>query len=121
MVFDTGPVTPTGGRRPARRMPVLRKMTAVAALATSWFASGLLFAGAALAQQPEPWGLNFQPPASPIAVQAVAFHNLLLWILTAITIFVLGLMGLVTPEVTPLAAAPGPIPAGLPTPDPERS
>lgn len=46
----------------------------------------------AIAAQPEPWGLGLQEYASPIMEQMVDFHNLLLVIITAITLFVLGLL-----------------------------
>jgi len=46
----------------------------------------------ALAGQPEPWGLNLQEAASPIMEQMIDFHNLLLVIITAITVFVTALL-----------------------------
>ena len=46
----------------------------------------------ALAGQPEPWGLNLQEAASPIMAQMIDFHNLLLVIITAITLFVTALL-----------------------------
>ena len=52
--------------------------------------------GAALAQGavvgPEPWQFGFQPAASPIKHQVNDLHDLLLWIITGITLFVLALM-----------------------------
>lgn len=43
--------------------------------------------------QPTPWGIGFQPSASPIEHEIVWFHNqLLLPIITVITLFVLGLL-----------------------------
>ena len=44
------------------------------------------------AGQPVPWGLGFQTPASPVKREIHEFHNLLLVIITVITIFVLGLL-----------------------------
>jgi cytochrome c oxidase subunit 2 len=52
-------------------------------------ASDVVAAGA------EPWQLGFQDAASPVMEQINSFHNLLLWITTIITIFVLGLLGYV--------------------------
>jgi cytochrome c oxidase subunit 2 len=52
----------------------------------------LLADGAALAAQPVPWQLGFQPPATPIMERLESFHNLLLWIITVITLFVLALL-----------------------------
>lgn len=51
-----------------------------------------LFSAPAFAQQPEPWQLSFQEAHSPIMEQMTAFHDLLLWIIFAISIFVLGLL-----------------------------
>ncbi|MGI9494252.1 MAG: cytochrome c oxidase subunit II [Geminicoccaceae bacterium] len=56
----------------------------------------LFGAGDVLAQGvAEPWQLGFQEAASPIMERITSFHNLLLWIITIITIFVLGLMAYV--------------------------
>jgi cytochrome c oxidase subunit 2 len=41
---------------------------------------------------PEPWQVNLQSPATPIAERVHSFHDLLLWIITLITLFVLGLL-----------------------------
>jgi|TARA_R110002072_G_scaffold37226_9_gene109181 cytochrome c oxidase subunit 2 len=49
----------------------------------------------ALAQtagQPTEWGMSFQGSATALMDQLVNFHSLLLWIIIAITLFVLGLM-----------------------------
>jgi cytochrome c oxidase subunit 2 len=46
----------------------------------------------AMAGQPVPWGLGLQEHASPIMEQMVDFHDLLLVIITAISLFVLGLL-----------------------------
>lgn len=54
-----------------------------------------LLAGPAAAERlgkPEPWQLGFQEAATPVMEQIQDFHNLLLVIITAITIFVLGLL-----------------------------
>ena len=50
------------------------------------------FAGAALAAEPQPWELGFQPAATPITERIHAFHDELLIIITAITIFVMALL-----------------------------
>jgi cytochrome c oxidase subunit 2 len=56
--------------------------------------AGAMFTGAAKAAEgrPEDWQLGFQPPATPIAEQMQGFHNLLLVIITVITLFVLALL-----------------------------
>ena len=61
-----------------------------------WLAvvAALLLAGSpALAAQPEPWQLGFQPPATPTMEEIDALHDLLMWIITLISVFVLGLLG----------------------------
>ena len=50
---------------------------------------GLSVAGAA---QPEPWQIGLQEPAGSIAQKATDLHNLLLVIITLISVFVLGLL-----------------------------
>jgi cytochrome c oxidase subunit 2 len=58
----------------------------------------LLGAGAAWAQEPVvrgapvPWQLNFQPAASPVMDMIESLHDLLLFIIVAISAFVLGLL-----------------------------
>jgi cytochrome c oxidase subunit 2 len=52
----------------------------------------LALAGTALAGGPEPRAIGFQPPATPTAEKIEDFHNLLLWIISAISVFVLALM-----------------------------
>lgn len=66
------------------------------ALLSTVFAALILFAGSAMADGiPQPWQLNFQPPASPVMEQIENFHNILLVIITIITLFVLLLLGYV--------------------------
>jgi len=43
----------------------------------------------------KPWQLGFQEAASPVMERITSFHNLLLWIITLITIFVLALLAYV--------------------------
>ena len=52
--------------------------------------SGLAFS--ANASQPTAWGLGFQDAASPVMVQIAEFHNLLFYIITAVTLLVLFLL-----------------------------
>lgn len=49
-------------------------------------------AGSALAAYPQPWEMMLQPAASSTAEQIADFHNMLLVIITLITLFVLGLL-----------------------------
>ena len=44
---------------------------------------------------PHPWQVGMNPPASPIMERLTSFHDLLLWVITLITLFVLGLMAYV--------------------------
>lgn len=53
------------------------------------------FAGTALANEPHPWQLGLQVPASPVKDQIDSFHNLLLVIITLITLLVAGLLAYV--------------------------
>ena len=53
---------------------------------------GLLFAQSVFAAQPEPWQIGLQPAAGSIAEKATSLHNLLLVIITAISVFVLALL-----------------------------
>ncbi len=72
------------------QMPVFSRLSAYAA------AVGALVAGtgAALAGigQPSPWELGLQEAGSPVMADIISFHNFLLWIITAITAFVLVLL-----------------------------
>lgn len=54
---------------------------------------GIFIAGnAAHAAVPQPWQIDLQPPAGSIAEMATDLHNLLLVVITVITLFVLGLL-----------------------------
>jgi cytochrome c oxidase subunit 2 len=56
----------------------------VAAMVTAWSGSALAL--------PENWGLTFQPANSPVMERIESFHTLLLYIITAISLFVLALL-----------------------------
>ncbi len=49
----------------------------------------------AAAGQPEPWQMGLQDPVTPVAEYINWFHNLLLWLIVAISLFVLALLGYV--------------------------
>src|SRR6478752_2908118 len=51
--------------------------------------SGTAYAGLG---QPSPWGFVFQESATEVMDRITSFHNLLLWLVTIITLFVLALM-----------------------------
>ena len=71
-------------------MLVLKRLAALAAAVMP----GLFSAHAAFAApgQPVPWQLGFQPPATPVMEQIESFHYYLLWLITAIALFVLVLL-----------------------------
>jgi cytochrome c oxidase subunit II len=52
----------------------------------------LLLSARAFAEEPQPWQLGFQPAASPVREHIDALHNVLLVVITLITLFVLGLL-----------------------------
>jgi len=70
-----------------------RRMLGFAVVATVLAAAGAAFAGTL--GQPSPWEYALQPSASPVMDNITWFHNFLLWIITAITIFVLILLVIV--------------------------
>lgn len=60
--------------------------------------AGLAVSGAAFAQvmgQPAPWEIKLQEAATPVMENITWFHNFLLWLITAITLFVLALLVIV--------------------------
>ena len=72
------------------QMPVFSRLSAYAV------AAGALLAGtgAAMAElgQPAPWQLGLQQSASPVMTDITSFHDFLLWIIGAITLFILVLL-----------------------------
>jgi cytochrome c oxidase subunit II len=52
----------------------------------------LLTGGFVLAAQPEPWQLGFQPAATSVMERIESLHDLLLWIIALISLFVLALV-----------------------------
>ncbi|MFY9287724.1 MAG: cytochrome c oxidase subunit II [Alphaproteobacteria bacterium] len=74
-------------------MPIFSHKSAYTkALAFFTFIALLLTCSSAFAGSPQPWGLNLQEPGSPVERQIHDFHDVLLWIISLITLFVLGLM-----------------------------
>ena len=73
-------------------MPVMRTIryaTVLLLAAVALFAGGVAFAGMG---QPSPWQMGFQQSAAPSMDDIIDFHNLVLWIIIAITVFVLALL-----------------------------
>ena len=71
-------------------------MPALFRLPTYAVTGAILLAGARTAfaglGQPSPWELGLQDAASPVMVDVIRFHDFLLWIITAIALFVLALL-----------------------------
>ncbi|PWR19853.1 cytochrome c oxidase subunit II [Zavarzinia compransoris] len=63
-----------------------------AVIGLSSLIAGTALPGLALAAQPEHWQLNMQPAVTPVAEQMHSFHDLLLWIIITISVFVAGLL-----------------------------
>src|SRR5438132_1257856 len=64
--------------------------------------------GAAFGQQPKPWEITLQEAATPVMENIISFHNLLLVIITVITLFVLALLVIV---VVKFNARANPVPS----------
>ena len=71
-------------------MKVFSRLTAIAATVAALLAS----AGAAFAAmgQPTPWQMGLQDAATPVMAEIAGFHDFLLWIIAAISVFVLALL-----------------------------
>jgi len=71
-------------------MKLSSRLTAVALTTGALLVSvGAAFGGLG---QPTPWQLGLQDAASPVMADIISFHNFVLWIITAITAFVLILL-----------------------------
>lgn len=75
-------------------MPVFLRTIATAAAVMTYAAFLLMPEGAAYAGlgKATPWQIGLQDAASPVMEQVTGFHTLVLWIVTAITLFVLALL-----------------------------
>ncbi len=62
-------------------------------LAASLMTMTLLGSGAAFAQTPQPWQMGMQPAQSPVSVAIHQLNDLVLVIITVITVFVAALLG----------------------------
>ncbi len=70
-------------------MRLIRSAVPALAFAAAFVAAGSAFAGLG---QPSPWQMGFQQSAAPTMDDIAWFHNFVLWIVIAITIFVLALL-----------------------------
>ena len=70
----------------------LSKALAAAIIAAIGVGAFAALSGAAYADAPRPWEMGFQASATPVMDRIEDFHNLLLVIITAISVFVLALL-----------------------------
>lgn len=76
-----------------RQMKVFSRLTAIAVTAGALIASaGVAMAGLG---QPSPWEMDLQDSASPVMAEVASFHYFLLWVIGAISLFVLVLLGII--------------------------
>ena len=73
-------------------MRLIRSSAAILVAAAALAAGGVAFAGLG---QPSPWQMGFQQSASPTMDDIIWFHDIVLWIIVAITVFVLALLVIV--------------------------
>jgi cytochrome c oxidase subunit II len=75
-------------------MPAFSRTVAIAGAIIAFAASLLMPDGAAYAGlgKATPWQIGLQDAASPVMEEVVWFHNIVLWIVIAITLFVLALL-----------------------------
>ncbi|MBX6328165.1 MAG: cytochrome c oxidase subunit II [Pseudolabrys sp.] len=74
-------------------MLVLKRLIAFVAVSMSFVGgAGAAAAAAAATGQPQPWEIGLQAAATPVMEDVAWFHDFLLWIITAIVLFVLGLL-----------------------------
>jgi len=73
-------------------MRLIRSSAVILVAAAALAAGGVAFAGLG---QPSPWQMGFQQSASPTMDDIIWFHDIVLWIIVAITVFVLALLVIV--------------------------
>jgi cytochrome c oxidase subunit 2 len=72
-------------------MSVLKRLIAFVVMSVAGGASAA-WATTAETGKPEPWQLGLQPGATPVMDDIIWFHDFLLWLIAAITLFVLALL-----------------------------
>jgi len=82
-----------------------RRLLGLAVASVALAASGTAFAELG---QPAPWEYKLQEAATPVMENIIWFHNMLLWIITIITLFVLALLVMV---VVKFNARSNPVPS----------
>jgi len=88
-----------------RTMLVLKRLIAFITMSLPVFAAG---AALAASGQPEPWQLGLQKGATPVMDDIIWFHDFLLWVISAIALFVLALLVIV---VVKFNARSNPVPS----------
>jgi len=73
-------------------MLVLKRLIAFVVTSVTVLAAGVALAASG---HPDPWQLGLQGSASPVMDDIIWFHDFLLWIIAAITVFVLALLVIV--------------------------
>ena len=86
-------------------MLVLKRMIVLLVAAAASITEGQVFAASG---HPEPWQLGLQDAATPVMENIIWFHNLLVWMITIITLFVLVLLVIV---VVKFNAKSNPVPS----------
>jgi len=76
-------------------MLVLKRLIAFVVTSVTVLAGGAAFAADGATGQPHPWQLGLQAANTPVMDNIIWFHNMLLWIIGAIVLFVLILLVLV--------------------------
>src|SRR3974390_3255558 len=88
-------------------MLVLKRINACVVMAVTVLVGDVALAATG---QPEPWQLGLQQAATPVMDNIIWFHNFLLWIITAIALFVLALLVIV---VVKFNARSNPVPSRI--------
>jgi cytochrome c oxidase subunit 2 len=86
-------------------MLVLKRVIAFIVASATIFGAGAVLAATG---QPEPWQLGLQKGATPVMDDIIWFHDFLLWVITAIAVFVLALLVIV---VVKFNARSNPVPS----------
>jgi cytochrome c oxidase subunit II len=89
-------------------MLVLRRLIAFVVTSVTVFGGSAALAAEPATGQPHPWQIGLQAGATPVMDDIIWFHDFLLWIIAAITIFVLALLVIV---VVKFNARSNPVPS----------
>ena len=73
-------------------MLVLKRLIAFVVTGVTVLGGGAALAATAATGQPHPWQLGLQAGATPVMDDIIWFHDFLLWVIAAITLFVLALL-----------------------------